>query len=488
MEATATRSPARALRDDVASRLTDLDACGLTSGERTDWLRTLTDLEAMVAAARSRVLSSSPGASGTGVRRRAELVRHTGMSGFEASRAVRLADTLTAVPAAADALADGRITTGHATALASGVPWLNRPAAAVDSSLIEAACHQSADEFKATVAEWERIENGDADGRHLAARQHRKRTANWFTRDDGMIRLQADFAPDVGGMVSRSVHAFSEFLWRTEDGRAASQTSGAGAAHVDAPDGQHVPDGHIDQLLQRTTGQRNADAIVELIRRGSLPGSVADQPDDTVGPADTTDKTDPAHVADPGRTGDPRGITDHGVGRTRVDLLVSVDLARLQTALPGTNAATKATGATASRCHTSDGVALPPATVRRLACDAGLIPVVLGTKGAVLDIGRHTRNIPQAIRNALVVRDGSCTFPGCGQPDSWCDAHHVEHWADGGPTSLENLVLLCSTHHHALHEDGWGVRPSPDGNHRFRSPAGELLETRRSAGFSPRRE
>ena len=412
MEATATRSPARALRDDVASRLTDLDACRLTSGERTDWLRTLTDLEAMVAAARSRVLSGSPGASGTGVRRRAELVRHTGMSGFEASRAVRLADTLTAVPAAADALADGRITTGHATALASGVSWLNRPAAAVDSSLIEAACHQSADEFKATVAEWERIENGDADGRHLAAHQHRKRTANWFTRDDGMIRLQADFAPDVGGMVTGAIQALSEHLWRTEDDRATGPLTG----------------GDIGSAVHRTTGQRNADALVELARRATVPPGGGEGP-------------------------------DHRGGRPRVDLLVTVGLDRLQTR-PETGQP--------GPCHTADRVALPAATVRRLACDGGVIPMVLGGDGEVLDVGRRSRTIPTAIRNALVVRDGGCTNPGCDVPVSWCDAHHVIHWADGGPTSLDNLVLLCSAHHHQVHEGPGHKRP--DGRRAHERP------------------
>jgi hypothetical protein len=65
--------------------------------------------------------------------------------------------------------------------------------------------------------------------------------------------------------------------------------------------------------------------------------------------------------------------------------------------------------------------------------------------------------VPPAIRRALVVRDGSCRFPGCGRSHTWCDAHHVTHWADGGPTALSNLILLCRRHHRSIHE-GFGVR------------------------------
>jgi hypothetical protein len=77
------------------------------------------------------------------------------------------------------------------------------------------------------------------------------------------------------------------------------------------------------------------------------------------------------------------------------------------------------------------------------------------TKGASesLDVGRKTRVVPAGMRRALVVRDGGCLLPGCGRPQAWCDAHHIEHWADGGARALENLVLLCRPHHRAVHED-----------------------------------
>ena len=99
-----------------------------------------------------------------------------------------------------------------------------------------------------------------------------------------------------------------------------------------------------------------------------------------------------------------------------------------------------------------DGVAVDPETLRRLTCDAGIIPMVLGSEGDVLDVGRKTRTIPTAIRRVLDQRDGGCTWRGCTAPASWTDAHHVIHWANGGNTALDNLTLLCRRHHTATHE------------------------------------
>ena len=95
--------------------------------------------------------------------------------------------------------------------------------------------------------------------------------------------------------------------------------------------------------------------------------------------------------------------------------------------------------------------------LRRIACDANVIPVVLGSAGQPLDIGRSTRLVPQGLRRALIARDEGCAFPGCDRPPSWC-AHHPIHWADGGPTSLRNLVLLCVHHHNRMHTVG-GTSP-----------------------------
>ncbi len=99
-----------------------------------------------------------------------------------------------------------------------------------------------------------------------------------------------------------------------------------------------------------------------------------------------------------------------------------------------------------------DGTAVDPETLRRLTCDAGIIPMVLGSDSEPLDVGRRTRTIPPAIRRALEQRDGGCSWAGCTAPASWCDVHHILHWALGGVTALWNLILLCRRHHTATHE------------------------------------
>ncbi|MCZ9880541.1 HNH endonuclease signature motif containing protein [Arthrobacter sp. B2a2-09] len=96
---------------------------------------------------------------------------------------------------------------------------------------------------------------------------------------------------------------------------------------------------------------------------------------------------------------------------------------------------------------------VPAATLRKLACDADIIPVVLGGEGQVLDIGRASRVFPAHLRKAITARDKGCAFPGCTMPAPWCEAHHIEYWSRGGPTSTVNGTLLCSHHHHLIHKE-----------------------------------
>ncbi|OFE16998.1 hypothetical protein BA895_18740 [Humibacillus sp. DSM 29435] len=98
------------------------------------------------------------------------------------------------------------------------------------------------------------------------------------------------------------------------------------------------------------------------------------------------------------------------------------------------------------------GDVLSAAIVRRLACDAAIIPVVLGSDSQPLDLCREERLVTRAMRTALWLRDGGCSFPGCSTPAQWTDAHHVRHWIDGGTTCLGNLALLCRRHHGYVHE------------------------------------
>jgi hypothetical protein len=148
-------------------------------------------------------------------------------------------------------------------------------------------------------------------------------------------------------------------------------------------------------------------------------------------------------------------------GGDRQQVLVHVDVATLS----GDDEA--------GRCELGDGAALAPETVRRLSCDASIVRL-LERDGRPLSLGRRTRSIPPALRRALQSRDRGCRFPGCGSR-RFVDAHHIEHWARGGATDLDNLVQLCGAHHRLLHEGGFSVERHAGGGLTFRRPDGRRI-------------
>jgi len=129
----------------------------------------------------------------------------------------------------------------------------------------------------------------------------------------------------------------------------------------------------------------------------------------------------------------------------------------------------------AGRCELDNGQGLALDTVRRITCDGSLLRITEDDAGNPLDIGRKTRAVPPAMQRALRSRDGGCSFPGCTH-DRFVDAHHIRHWADGGDTSIDNLVLLCRQHHRLVHEGGFGVERSVDGRIRFSRAKGRFIE------------
>ncbi len=119
------------------------------------------------------------------------------------------------------------------------------------------------------------------------------------------------------------------------------------------------------------------------------------------------------------------------------------------------------------------GIHISAETARRLACDASTVEMQHGPGGEILAVGRRTRTISPALRRALNARDRQCRFPGC--RNVRVDAHHVSHWAHGGATALDNLVLLCRRHHRAVHEEGFRVTLDAAGNVEFVRPDGRPL-------------
>ena len=123
-----------------------------------------------------------------------------------------------------------------------------------------------------------------------------------------------------------------------------------------------------------------------------------------------------------------------------------------------------------------DGTRVSAETLRRVACDAGLVPALSTEDGRPLDFGRRTRIIPPSLRRALEMRDGGCCqYPGCTNR-YWLEAHHAESWLDGGETCLENLLLLCRRHHRLLHEGGARVEVTPAGELVFHDERGRPIE------------
>jgi hypothetical protein len=145
-----------------------------------------------------------------------------------------------------------------------------------------------------------------------------------------------------------------------------------------------------------------------------------------------------------------RSTSSRPAGSCRSDVVVHVDLETLTNGL-----------SESSTHRTAFGADLPVETIRRIACDANIIPLVLNGAGMPLDIGRSQRLASAAQRRALEATHDTCAFDGCAVAFHACQIHHIEYWENGGPTDLDNMVPLCSRHHHAAHEGGWTLELKP---------------------------
>nr|MBA2767609.1 DUF222 domain-containing protein [Sporichthyaceae bacterium] len=168
--------------------------------------------------------------------------------------------------------------------------------------------------------------------------------------------------------------------------------------------------------------------------------------DDLDDPDDLDDSVDAAPT-DPSRPISPLAL-----------IAITTTLAELRAGLAG-----------AGRLDT--GATVSAATLRQLACDALIVPAVLGGPSQVLDLGRTTRVWNLAQRRAVALRDRGCAAPGCDQPPAACHVHHSWHWTDGGPTDLANAALLCGFHHRMVHRQGWAITLAANGLPQLIPPA-----------------
>ncbi|WP_427130475.1 DUF222 domain-containing protein [Pseudarthrobacter sp. S9] len=150
-------------------------------------------------------------------------------------------------------------------------------------------------------------------------------------------------------------------------------------------------------------------------------------------------------------------------GGLRPQVMVTIDYRDLLARLGDSDGAAAGDTAAAGRTTEHTGTLLftgpvTTSTVRTIACDANIIPVLLGGEGQILDIGRTSRIFPPHIRKALTARDQGCAFPGCTTHAPWCEAHHISYWSRGGTTGAGNGTLLCTHHHHLIHKEQWTIQ------------------------------
>jgi Domain of unknown function (DUF222)/HNH endonuclease len=229
--------------------------------------------------------------------------------------------------------------------------------------------------------------------------------------EDGMVVIRARLEPEWGAVVRQALEAARDLVYRRRE--ANKRRDGVI---------ETLADGFEDAP---SVEQQHADALVLL--------------------AETALK----HGVDAGAPGE------------RYQVVVHVDAQVL------------ANADAAGQSVIENGVGVAAETSQRFACDASRVVIRHGPDGRITEVGARTRTIPPALRRAQQHRDRGCRFPGCWVPLG--QGHHIRHWANGGPTTLSNLVLLCRRHHRAVHEEGYQVQRLSDGELSFRRPDGEVV-------------
>jgi hypothetical protein len=253
--------------------------------------------------------------------------------------------------------------------------------------------------------------------------QHAKRRLSLYEDDDGTWVMSGRFTAEQGALISKALDAAQEQLFEEQ-----KQEPEEVAKEID----QNLPP---DQVLPHAFKSRCADALVR-VAEGFLAGTKSESS-----------------------------------GGDRYLVNIHTDIETLKEDGNGAESEIEERG------HVS------AETSRRMACDCSVVHWHDSKEGEPLSVGRKTRSIPPAIRRALKRRDGGCRFPGC-SCSRFVDAHHIQHWVDGGETSMDNLVLLCRRHHRLVHEEGFGLSRNPDGVINFTLPDGTLIPPGPDTRFS----
>jgi hypothetical protein len=281
-----------------------------------------------------------------------------------------------------------------------------------EACLLNVARHGTAHHIEQMVRNYRRCERRKL--LQQERRNHALRELSWYFDEDGCWVLKGRFTPEQGALIQKAVE---EAMDEQFEERADEHPDVAAA----------TPRGGVDEWQRpQPLATRRADAL-ERVAESFLAGDTG---------------------------------TASGGDRYLINVHTETDV--LQADGDGAEAG----------CE--DGGHVAAETSRRMACDASVVKWREDEDGEPLSIGRKTRTIPPAIRRALQCRDGGCRFPGC-SCRRFVDAHHIVHWADGGETSMGNLVLLCRRHHRLVHEGGFGVHSGAGNEIWFSYPTGDTL-------------
>ena len=379
-----------------------------------------------------------------------------GIDTHTAREKVRVARALIELPLLSEALAKGELGYSKARALTRIATSEN------EVDLLNIGLHGTAQHVEKFVRLYRRAKRAEETER--ADTQHENRGLTFWHEDDGTVVLHGRFPPEMGARILSALDAAMQ-AHATEQPASGWDTEGSAPEDVPAGTSRQYPsraDAATDAgARERAAAHRREDAQVFLtdVPRGTF----------IRGPSRTVRRADAlAWMAE--RLFEPGDAP--ALAPDRHEIVVHVEAEVL------------ANGG-AGRCEIEHRTAIAAETARRLCCDAGIVPVVDGANGEPLSVGRRTRSIPPAVRRALASRDRGCRFPGCSATHR-LHGHHVKHWANGGETSLDNLILLCPTHHRLVHEGGFDVQRLDDGAFRFINPYGlSIRPPRRGEPSSP---
>ncbi|MGD2121867.1 MAG: DUF222 domain-containing protein [Gemmatimonadota bacterium] len=353
---------------------------------------------------------------------------------------VRAARALTGLPEISASMAQGQISFSKVRALTRVANDAN------EGKLLDMAKECTAAQLEKVVMGVRR--GGRRDEAALEQERYQSRCLSVFPDSEGMYVVRGRLPAEIGVLLMRAVEAASDALYREKGVQG---------------------DSDEDRVPGRTAAQRRADAMGLLAERAlgaglggrssgtdpKLAGHITDEDSESL-----QNQTGPQAREDPAST--PVPVSGSRAERYQVVLYVEPETLR--------------SDGEGGLSEMEDGTRVSAETSQRISCDAGLVRIARNQKGKILDVGRRTRTIPPAIRRALDARDGGCRFPGCGS--RFAEGHHIHHWAEGGETRLDNLVLLSRYHHRLLHEGGWKVEMSRDGAPVFLDPRGRVRSER----------